>query len=196
MKVNVLITALMMIITTEAHGRDNLKSHKQLHSFVIGHQAQKQDWQYFMQRSFESKIKIWNYHTRLGRSLRDWHWQWRIGWVRSCGTPQHIHSSLCVRIIREATDDKAMVVRAAVARLYGTIYSGQQHAQAISTLKNMYDHPRNTRKGRPLFIAQEILTALVKIGGETAHQAAQNLASRDRSTERFYHQYLAPSSAP
>ena len=162
----------------------------QLPKFVIHESASAADWQYFMQQPFTAKQDLWNYHSTLGRSLKDWHWQWRLGWIRACAHRQHLQTKLCQQIITLGETDKAMVVRGTLARIFGEIYQGRAHQPTIIRLKRMFANPQNYRHGKPLFVNYTILGALAKIGGTTSQQLTYQLASQHPQTLAYYHQHI------
>lgn len=163
--------------------------------FVIAKSAAAADWQYFFRLPFQAKKQLWQHHLTLGQSFKDWHWQWRIGWIHACGNRQHIQTELCQTIMAQGEIDKALVVRSNLARVYGRVYAAAAYAPAVMRLRRMYDNPQNYRRGQPLFVTYEILTALTKIGGDGTQGLTYALAAQHPLTLRYYQRRLhAPSS--
>lgn len=164
--------------------------------FLITEGALASDWQYFIQLPFQVKKQLWHHHHTLGRSLKDWHWQWRIGWIRACGHRQYIQTKLCQTIMAQGEIDKALVVRSNLARVYGRVYAAAAYEPALVRLRRMYDNPQNYRRGQPLFITYDILAALTKIGGSKTQGITYALAGRHPLTLKYYQQQLLTPAPP
>ena len=158
--------------------------------FLIDTSASAGDWGHFKQQSFARKKELWNYHQALGKTLNSWHWQWRIGWIQSCGASVKILTDShgpCPKILSQGARDKALVVRSEVVRVYGHVFAGSGRKKVIHSLADMFSDPRNYRHKKPLFIAKDIIYAMEKIGGSYGRNAARRLA-RPYPSLRKYHQ--------
>lgn len=157
--------------------------------FLISASASASDWGHFKQQPFESKKELWNYHQALGKTLKNWHWQWRVGWIQSCGASVKVLTDRhgpCPRILSQGARDKALVVRSEVVRVYAHVFAGSGHKKVIHSLEDMFSDPRNYRHKKPLFIAKDIIYAMEKIGGSYGRNTARRLA-RPYPKLRKYH---------
>lgn len=151
----------------------------------IEKEANPKEWQVFHGLSESKRESVWSYHAKKGRKLKDWHWTWRIAWIRHCSQSMKPY---CSKILNDGSKDEAAVVRAETAnrladRFEGT---GTQYQAVITTLKNAYKLPENTRNGVPLFVRYRILAALHRIMGEQGEDAIKELASEHDLTANYY----------
>ncbi|MCY4380303.1 MAG: hypothetical protein OXC40_01865 [Proteobacteria bacterium] len=148
-----------------ALGKDQQKFRDTLGVFNIEDNPSKQDWGYFRQQTFDWKKDLWYQHTSQGHALASWHWGWRIAWVKACGQKQYFKSRLCREIIQASETDQALVVRSQTVEVYHALFHNSQNKHVINKLAKMYTNPRNFRRGQPLYISQEIISAIKGIGG-------------------------------
>ena len=148
-------------------------------------QPSKAEWQHFNKMNQAQLSKLWQFQVGRGhKSLGDWAWQWRLGWIRQClggALPK-----LCPEILQQGLTDEAMVVRAEAATALGVIYRGQANERIIKNLAKSFMDPRNVRRGSPLFVCDRILAALRNIGGELADETATRLANKHPSTAAYW----------
>jgi hypothetical protein len=151
----------------------------------IEKEANPKEWQVFHGLSTSKRERVWSYHAEKGRHLKDWHWTWRIAWVRHCSQSMKPY---CSKILNDGSKDEAAVVRAETAnrladRFEGT---GNKYPAVITTLKNAYKLPENTRNGLPLFVRYRILAALHRIMGDQGEEIIEKLASEHDLTANYF----------
>lgn len=141
--------------------------------FDIGVEPKPADWRHFHSMAQVQRRNLWRQHAQQGRTLKDWSWGWRLGWVRACTLNGERY---CHKILEEALFDKAMVVRAQAAGALGEKYERTGNAAAIALLDRAYQNPRNERNQKSLFVQYRILHAIHQIGGQSARDVGQRLA--------------------
>lgn len=151
--------------------------------FTIESKPSTKDWQYFMSMADEQKEKLWTHYQSQKKELKDWSWEWRIGWVKSCST---IKGKWCYDILTKALFDNAGVVRGEAANKLGEIYAGSNSNRILNILKNAYELKNNFRNGKPLFVQQRILFAIHKIGGKEASKIATDLSKNHKSNTEYW----------
>ena len=145
-------------------------------SFDISKAVTKEDWAFFMQSNARWKKQLWHYHWKRGKSLGDWSWTWRSAWLQFCGRESQ---KWCFEILQAALFDKALVIRAKAAQMWGRLYSGTGNPKVGGLLEKAYRLKTNNRNGKPLFIKKRILFALKTIGGDENLSKGRILASSD-----------------
>ncbi|NRA44686.1 MAG: hypothetical protein HRU09_07005 [Oligoflexales bacterium] len=152
-------------------------------TFDISKAATKEDWTFFMQSTTPWKRKLWQYHQRQGKSLGDWSWTWRSGWLQVCGqTPK----KWCLQILQSALFDKALVIRAKAAQIWGRLYSGTGNSSIGDLLEKAYQLKANNRNGKPLFVKKRILFALKSIGGDKNLSKGKALVKTDSQMQAYW----------
>ena len=146
---------------------------RSVESFNISAEPTKTDWQYFLDADPHFRSSLWQYQNQRGKDLKDWSWQWRLGWVRAC-TDSNEH--YCAKIFTAALSDKAVVVRADAATRLGRRFEGTGNTWATNALVQAYQNPKNSRHGSPLYVQQRILFSLKQIGGSKANAAGGRIA--------------------
>jgi hypothetical protein len=145
----------------------------------------KAEWRHFHKMSDAQLTKLWSYQTGRGnKSLADWSWQWRMGWLQRCGA--QTMGTICQSILLTGLKDEAMVVRAEAATRIGERFAGKSNPALIDALAAAYRDKRNTRNGSPLFVCDRILEALRKIGGKRASKVAARLAKTYPETSVYW----------
>src|SRR5690606_5111586 len=125
--------------------------------FDISGQPSPSDWEYFFKLDDQKRMKLWVFHTKRGRALGQWSWEWRLAWVRTCMTSKQEY---CQDVIDQALTDKALVVRAEAATKMGSRYAGTKNRKMVEKLSNLYRDKRNIRNAKPLYIPHRILYAI------------------------------------
>lgn len=143
-------------------------------------------WKAFHQSSEDFRSQLWRSYWRQGKRLKDWAWQWRLGWLRRCALSSELY---CGDIFEQGLKDPAMVVRAEAATLLGRRFANSHHRQAFDLLRQAYRNPSNRREGEPLFIQYRILAALYSIAPNW-----QDKISRIAGDSRKTRDYLAKLS--
>ena len=170
---------------------------KSLEQFRFDQAPQKADWQYFLKAPEAERERLWNYQVKAHHPLAKWAWGWRLGWVRACGESQ---AAFCGEVLHQALFDKAMVVRAEAATRYGRRFEatkGDAAVRAVSDLADAYRLTKNTRGGKPMFVAARILFALHVIGkgesdaGGQALKAGERLAAAHPETAAYWKKLVA-----
>lgn len=142
------------------------------------------DWQRFFIMTDKERTDLWQYHAKQKIKLSDWAWQWRLGWLRSCGFK--VRESYCETTLLEGLQDPAMVVRAEAAAQYAHAHAGSGAKNDVAVLTKSYMRPDNFRNGKPLFVCEQILRALQEIGGPDALSAAKRLAAKDPNMKKYW----------
>lgn len=142
------------------------------------------DWQRFHILTETERATLWQSHASRKLSLKNWAWQWRLGWLRTCGTK--LREDYCNEILTEGLQDAAMVVRAEAASQFAHAYAATKSKQAIDLLAKTYARPDNFRGGKPLFVCEQILRGLQEIGGSEALSTANKLAAKDPQTKKYW----------
>lgn len=153
-------------------------------SFRIQDAADKQAWKEFMHSSPQWKQSFYNSYELKGLSFADWHWTWRLAWVKACHDPKQ--KVWCQKIITEGLFDKALMVRSKSAQAVADMYAGSQDKVIISLLVKAFKNPSNMRHSKPLFVQQHLLYALKKIDGEYAQTQGEKLAKSHPSTQEYW----------
>lgn len=148
------------------------------------------DWRFFMRASDQDRHRLWTKHLSQRKHLKDWHWGWRLGWIRSCATNKQ---EPCKQILDEALTDRALVVRAEAATRLGSLYAGSADHAVIAKLENAFTNKGNFRGGQPLFVQQRILYALYVIGDQSQKLRAERLAGRFPATKDYWQRLVAAS---
>lgn len=155
-----LITLLFFNLTSWAaiYGKD-------LETFSIQKSPSPGDWQSFLSSSSIDRKELWHYNHQRGTLLKDWAWEWRLAWIKTCIVDS---SPYCSDIFTQALFDQAAVVRGEAALLLGKRFSNSKNPLLLSTLKKAYAHQMNYKKGKPSFVQVKILDAIRRIQGELA----------------------------
>jgi hypothetical protein len=153
------------------------------HQFDISGQPSPADWEYFFKLDETTRMKLWAYHQKRERKLGHWSWEWRLAWVRTC---MKSDKNYCEKVIEQALEDKALVVRAETATRLGTKHAGSKNRDIVNKLAAAFQHPGNQRNGRPMYIQQRILYAISEVGGDYATQTGARLASTNSSTSTYW----------
>ena len=145
----------------------------------------KAEWQHFHKMSDSEAIKFWKFQADRGvKRLRDWSWQWRMGWINRCSAG--LKDSVCKGILLDGLLDNAMVIRAEAATSIGKRFAGKANSELLVALQNAYVDPRNSRNGNPLFVYERILEALNNLGDERAVKIATRLADSHDDTKAYW----------
>lgn len=145
----------------------------------------KAEWQYFHNMTDSEAMKFWKFQTGRGaRSLRDWSWQWRMGWIKRCASG--LKESLCKGMLLDGLVDNAMVIRAEAATSLGKRFAGKPSSEILVALQNAYVDPRNSRNGNPLYVYERVLDALAKLDDPRAQTIATKLANSHEETKSYW----------
>lgn len=71
-------------------------------------------WKMFHVKSSGWRSKLWWHATKLGISWSDWHWQWKMAWVKVCSKSTQ---DPCPKVIMAALQDHALLVAVRVVPL-------------------------------------------------------------------------------
>ena len=180
-----LLRALLIFIAIESPPWGVSPCHAAEVGFEPKSTPTKAEWQHFHKMSDAQLAKLWSYQTGRGnKSLSDWSWQWRMGWLQRCVTQSL--GVICQPILLTGLKDDAMVVRAEAAMRIGDRFAGKSSSTLIDAMTAAYKDPRNTRNGSPLFVCDRILEALGKIGGKRASSVAARLAKAYPETKEYW----------
>ena len=152
-------------------------------TFNIAAEPAQADWAYFLKAPMATKIQIWRLQAKQGVKLGDWHWGWRLAWVRACHGQR---SKFCVRRLADALFDDAMVVRAQAAVKLGEAFADSGQGKVVNLLRKAYDNPRNIRNGKPLYVQQRIVFAISQVGGKAALAVGDRLAKQDPTIRNYW----------
>jgi hypothetical protein len=148
-------------------------------------QPSKAEWQHFHKMSDPEAVKFWRFQTDRGvKRLRDWSWQWRMGWIKKCSVG--LKDSVCKGILLDGLLDNAMVIRAEAASSLGKRFAGKSNSELLVALQNAYVDPRNSRNGNPLFVYERILEALNNLSDPRAIKIATKLANSHEDTKAYW----------
>jgi hypothetical protein len=152
-------------------------------SFNISAAPSVSDWRYFQNMPPNELARLWQDHEKTGKKLRNWSWQWRIGWMKVC---MHSKSSYCDALLREGLSDKAMVVRSEAAAGLGQRFEGTRDQATLQLLAHAYKDAKNERNGKPLLIRYRILFAIDQIAGKHASDMGRDLSASHARTVRYW----------
>ncbi len=144
-------------------------------------------WREFLQATPQRQNELWSFHKGEGRSLKDWNWAWRLGWIRVCSKNSPSKLEFCEDVFREGLQDKALLVRAETASAVQKVYTGSGNVKHLDGLKATFSMPSNWRNGSPLFVQKRVLSALHSIGGDKANTLGNELSKSHPEFERFWH---------
>lgn len=162
-------------------------------SFAITKAPAAADWRFFLHAPEIDRERLWTYHARQGKSLRDWAWGWRLGWIRACAFSSKVY---CASILTQGLSDKALVVRAEAALWVGRRYSGSANPQVVQALAQAYGNTANLRHGQPLFVQNRILFALHEVGGAEATATGARLAASHPGALAFWQRLVKSQPTP
>ena len=154
-----------------------------LEVFNIETSPKQSDWQAFFKLQPDVRKKLWDYHAKRSKTLGDWAWEWRLGWVKACGKSSQMY---CGLILENALKDQALVVRAEAATTIGNRYAGTGYKRATELLVEAYSNPNNHRNKKPLWVQFRILEAMKKIGGKQTKGQASELSRQDARTQSYW----------
>ena len=161
----------------------DLRGKTAMQSFSLTTAPSAADWRYLQHASNSELGALWAFHQGRGKTLKDWSWQWRIGWLKVCG---RVKTAFCDEILRQGMNDHAMVVRAEAATSLGEKYAGSRDKGAMDQLARAFQERKNARNGKPLLVLYRILFALNQIGGTQSDDVGKNLALGYPQTSRYW----------
>ncbi len=100
--------------------------------------------------------------------MPDWHWQWRLAWIKSCDNNNINH---CHAILDAGLKDRAAVVRAAAAAQYGRLFEKSNDLEVVEKLKQAYLFKVGQKK-QPDFVKKRIIFALTRILNDSEQLSA------------------------
>lgn len=159
--------------------------------FDIRTEPSQSDWRFFMRWTEQERLKLWQKHLGQGKYLKDWHWGWRLGWVRSCANSK---SAVCTELLINALLDRALVVRAEAASRLGNLYASTGNSKIIAMLEQAFKNKANVRGGHPLFIQQRILYALHLVVNPDQSYRAERLAALYPETKAYWQRLTAAAT--
>jgi hypothetical protein len=174
-----IVAATLLLTATISIGASN----KDTHDLEIDKAPSTSDWRYFSSMGSEDLGSLWYANINTGKTLKDWSWQWRIGWMKRCSKAE---IKECDDILREGLTDKAMVVRAEAAYNIGVRHEGSNNKNALKLLVKAYKELKNERNGKPLLIRYRILYSIDQIAGESGKDVAKKLARSHPATESYW----------
>jgi hypothetical protein len=151
--------------------------------FAISDAPGRDDWRFFMNNSAKFHQDLWLYYKKQGKTLADWSWGWRLGWVDVCFAS---HEAWCWEVYKSALMDSALVVRSEAAVKLGTRFRSTGNARVVDLLTQAYQNPENIRNSKPLFVQHRILFALREIGGKKTLETASRLAQSEAETAAYW----------
>lgn len=183
------LLAWPLCVPTQVHGAVPV-------TFSPARAPEKVEWARFMELPMKEAETLWNEQTFKGTSLAGWNWKWRLAWVRLCAANpgQGTAPSFCDSIIDQASEDKALVVRAEAASAIGQIKDGTMDPVAARKLLAMMKDPRNRRNQVPVMVQKRALYSLVKIGHADSVKAAGQFAAKDPTLRDYWTRLNAGSA--
>ena len=159
--------------------------------FDISKSATVRDWRYFWKNTPEWRSRLWHYFAQRERKLADWHWTWRVGWLRACRSQV---AGWCRQVIEQGLFDRAAVARANAAISVRALGAASDLGPSlVPLLSRAYRQAGNSRNGKILFPGFRILEALVRVGGGEGLARARHLAA-DHPRAQQYVRMLAGES--
>ncbi len=156
---------------------------KNLETFPIHISPSPEDWRGFLLAQPEDRAQLWHYHSNRDKLLKDWSWEWRLAWIKTC----IIDSSLyCSHILKAALTDKAAVVRAEAADLIGKRFMNSKSLPALKILHLAYTYQITKMQGKPLFVQLRILKAIHSIGGKHSLGVGTKAAKYSKATKSYW----------
>ena len=152
--------------------------------FKVESAPSKPEWQLFMSSSDKWRRRLWKAQESRGKTLKDWSWGWRIGWLKVCTTQSD--AGWCKNLLRQGLLDKALVVRAEAVATIGRRWWGTGNREMLSLLVEAYKNKKNYRGGKPLYIQKRILFAINGIGGQGSGLVAKRLAEATKETQTYW----------
>ncbi len=149
--------------------------------FDISKAPNQRTWKAFFAYPEKTRKDLWHSKQQQGFQLRNWAWQWRLAWIRTCARSQELY---CGEIMSAALQDPALVVRAESASLIGQRFAGTGNPQALQLLKEAFYDKRNLRDGKAMFIQYRILSAIYEISPEDT-ELFEQLSQQSAETESF-----------
>ena len=142
-----------------------------------------QAWAAFFRAGQKGLDKHWQILQRDKLAFESLAWEWRVAFVRACGTSQ---LRWCGEILQLGLFDRALVVRAEAVSRLGERFAGTAHPATLRLLGKAYAVQQNQRGDRPLFIQYRILHAIRQVGGPEALQLGARLALMTEETSRYW----------
>ena len=148
------------------------------------------EWRAFLKFSKNQHQQLWQSLSAQGQKMSHWTWQWRMAWVRSClERPASPKRGYCWNVLNQASHDKAAVVRGEAAKTIGLAKA--LNAGSLDILKSIYNHPKNFRHGKPLFVPYHVLDALARHNTKAAKTVGQSLSSQHPHTKSYWQELMA-----
>lgn len=185
MKNRVLILLMLCFSTyTPAEGADRptlpTQSEASLHSTA----PSRAEWQGFQRLSFARRLALWKNARQQGLRLKDWHWQWRMAWIKHCSKKK---SKACENMLLEGLQDRAALIRGHTAKIIGRLYAGSHDSSMTTALVEAGNNPKNFRNQKPLGVQRHIIFALNRVGLAEGRGMAKSLAGRHPTTLAYWH---------
>jgi hypothetical protein len=116
------------------------------------------DWALVQSMNTKAQMEL----LKQYQNLADWHWSWRILWVKICAERP---AEPCQKLLHSALSDAALVVRSeAVRRISEQKLKDSEKAKWIQAFKEAFKNPANYRGDKPLYIQEQILKSLLDLG--------------------------------
>jgi len=168
------VILVTILFCSEIYGSSPWLTKHHRHELNITSQPSPADWQRFHKLSESERHELWSYYRQLGHDLKDWSWEWRLGWIRRCSES---NEAFCQDILEAGLQDPALLVRGETASAFGRRYAGSRNRQILELLASAFKDKRNYRHNEPLIVPARILYAIHLIGGSHAERLGKNLAS-------------------
>lgn len=149
--------------------------------------ANKDAWRHFLTASPQWRYSLWtSLEARTSqKQWEQWHWSWRIGWVKACGLDSW---DFCRFVFRAGLDDKALVVRTAAVRVLARRYSGTADTALVALLGERFRLEAKTSYADT--IRRDILYALLQVGGAKALELGGQLANMHPKSSSYWQKLL------
>lgn len=162
-------------------------SNKNSYFFDVRRPPATADWKYFHSIKASERSQIWNELTKTS-DLAEWHWGWRLGWIRSCQKDLNRDPKsnfYCFKVLAQACFDEALVVRAEAVSSIGRLYANTDSPKVIDLLTESYRQSGKRKGNHHLSEAKRVLKALYNLG-ENGKKAGKDLAQTDDKTLSYW----------
>lgn len=154
-------------------------------SFSVKREANQKDWQLFYSSTPSWRRELWNSAQKESIKWQDWHWTWRIGWVKTCASE---NSKYCNKILSLGLNDHALVIRLLTIKKIGHKYWGKKNKHLIEQLKNSFLKEKSGTNAMKM--KKRLLWAILKIDGENAIKVGSKLAQKNVTTKNYWQKIL------
>lgn len=141
----------------------------------------KEEWAFFFQRIPPWHEKLWKEQMTQGHQLKDWHWTYRLAWLRICSISPF---SDCPQIFHEGLIDKGVAIRTQAANYLAKIYVGTSKSWVLEALQTSYQKPEHRCLTKPNQACLRLLFAMKEVGLD--EKLIKKLADNNEKTKNYF----------